>query len=406
MIGIQQRQGGMGMRVCGVIAEYDPFHLGHAHQLARAREKTGADYLLCVMSGSFTQRGMPALLPAHTRAEMALRGGADIVLQLPYAFSVREAEYFALGGVFILEALGCVTHLSFGSEEDNLPLLSQAALLLERPDEAMLSALEGHLSQGLSHAEAMGRTLEARLHLPRHALAGPNTALALSYLRALLRLKSSILPVPILRTTSYHAAEIEAYPSASAMRGAILRGDWAALARGIPKSGQTALKSALAAGQCCPPGGLYPLLRRQLLFSSPEEIAAWPGVGEGLERRILRAAAEAESQEALLDAIKTRRYTRGRICRALCHGCMGIRAEDLPPLPDHARLLGFRESARPLLRQMQKSGFPLISQPARSPLMQMDIRADELWRIGAGLPLGDTYRQAPVIIRGEEDGHA
>ena len=106
------------MNICGVIAEYDPFHKGHERHLRSAREKTGADFIVCVMSGSFTQRGMPALLPPHARADMALRCGADVVLQLPYAFSVREAEYFALGGAAILNALGCVTHLSFGSETD------------------------------------------------------------------------------------------------------------------------------------------------------------------------------------------------------------------------------------------------------------------------------------------------
>ena len=104
------------MAVCGIIAEYDPFHKGHARHLRLARERSGADDIVCVMSGSFTQRGVPALLSAHARAEMALRCGADIVLQMPYAFSVREAEYFALGGVYILHALGCVTHLSFGAE--------------------------------------------------------------------------------------------------------------------------------------------------------------------------------------------------------------------------------------------------------------------------------------------------
>ena len=113
------------MKIAGIIAEYDPFHRGHAYHLEQARAQSQADYIICVMSGSFTQRGMPALLPSHARAEMALRCGADIVLQLPYAFSVREAEYFALGGVQILNALGCVTHLSFGCEREDLSLLQR-----------------------------------------------------------------------------------------------------------------------------------------------------------------------------------------------------------------------------------------------------------------------------------------
>ena len=223
------------MSICGVIAEYDPFHKGHERHLRLAREKTGADHIVCVMSGSFTQRGLPALLPASVRAEMALRCGTDIVLQLPYAFSVREAEFFALGGVHILNAL-------------------------------------------------------------------------------------------------------------------------------------------------------------------PSEIAEWPGVAEGLEQRILKAAETAVSREALIANLKTRRYTYGRISRALCHGMMGVKRAELPALPDHARVLGFRESARSLLRKMQKSGFPLLTRPAREPAAALDIRADELWAIGAGVPRGETYRIKPIII--------
>ena len=125
------------MRVCGVIAEYDPFHQGHAYHLAQARQAAGADFVVCLISGCFTQRGAPALLSPRTRAEMALRGGADAVLQMPYAFSAREAEYFALGGVYTFQRLGCVTHLSFGVETSEPETLFQAARLLETPDDAL-----------------------------------------------------------------------------------------------------------------------------------------------------------------------------------------------------------------------------------------------------------------------------
>lgn len=386
------------MRVCGVIAEYDPFHKGHAHHLACAREKSGADYIVCVMSGSFTQRGMPALLPAHIRAEMALKNGADIILQLPYAFSVREAEYFALGGVHILHSLQCVTHLSFGSEWDDLARLSRAAALLECPDDSFDAEVQAHLARGLSHADAVGRTLARKMDMPRRMLNAPNTALALSYLRALLRLKSDILPVPIHRSADYHAAELEHFPSATAMRGAILRGDWRAIENGIPESGLDILQRAMASRLLCPPEGLDNLLRQKILFSSADELADYPGVSEGLEMRIKKAAGSASAREELLQQIKTRRYTHGRINRALCHMIMDVKKDALPALPRHARILGFRKSARPLLKIMQKSDFPLITQPARDEKMALDIRADEVWRIGARLPLGDTYRRSPVIV--------
>ena len=387
------------MTVCGIIAEYDPFHKGHERHLRLAREKTGADYIVCVMSGSFTQRGQPALLPAHARAEMALKCGADIVLQLPYAFSVREAEYFALGGVYILHALDCVTHLSFGCETDDLSLLQKAAACLERQEATFTAALQAGLGRGLSFAAAQGAALKGALGPAAEGLSAPNAALALCYLRSLLRLNSPIQPVPILRNADYHAAELkaDAYPSASALRSAILRGDWPGVASAVPENALPALRRAVAEG-LCPPDGLDSALRHTLLLARPEAIARWPGVDEGLEQRILAAAGKTVNREALIDAVKTRRYTRGRISRALCHGLMGVEKADLPPLPDHARILGFREQARPLLRRMQASGFPLFSRPAKDEKAALDLRADELWRIGAGLPLGDTYRRQPVIV--------
>ncbi len=384
------------LAVCGVIAEYDPFHKGHERHVRLAREKTGADFIVCVMSGAFTQRGLPALLPARVRAEMALRCGADIVLQLPCAFSVREAEYFALGGVHILNALGCVTHLSFGCEVDDLSLLQSAAALLEQPDEKLNEAIQGGLDKGFSYAAAQGQAVAQRLHIDEKTLDAPNTALALSYLRALLRLNSPIVPVPILRDQDYHAAELEAWPSASAVRDAILRGDWPGVESAVPEAALPVLRRGMLAG-FCPPDGLDGILRYTLLNAAPDEIARWPGIAEGLERRILKAAETCVSREALIAAVKTRRYTYGRISRALCYGLLGVKRADLPALPDHARILGFRESARPLLRSMQKSGFPLVTRPAREEAAALDIRADELWAIGAGRSRGETYREKPII---------
>ena len=384
------------MTVCGVICEYDPFHRGHQRHLQLAREKSGADSIVCVMSGSFTQRGLPALLPPDVRAEMALRCGADAVLQLPAAFSVREAEYFALGGVAILHRLGCVTHLSFGCETDDLSLLMAAAEQLEHPDADLEEALRAGLDQGLSFAAAQGRAVTERLHLPDGFLDAPNIALALCYLRALRRLGSSIRPVPVLRQGAYHARELSDAPSASAVRAALLRGDWAGAQQAVPPEAWGALRRGMTQS-VCRPDALNGVLRALLLSASPEEIARWPGVGEGLEMRILQAAETAVSRESLIAQVKTRRYTWGRISRALCWGLLGGGKSGLPTLPVSARILGFRETARPLLRLMQDSGFPLYSRPARSDAA-LDIRADELWRIGAGLPRGETYRRPPVIV--------
>ena len=147
------------MKVCGVIAEYDPFHRGHAWHLKEAREKSGADYIICVMSMSFTQRGMPALLCPHDRAEMALRCGVDIVLGVPYAFSVCDAEKFAIGGVEILRRTGVVNALSFGVEPEGMDLLLPAAEMLESPTAEFTDVLRSYMQQGLSFPHAQGKAL-------------------------------------------------------------------------------------------------------------------------------------------------------------------------------------------------------------------------------------------------------
>ena len=386
------------MSVCGIIAEYDPFHRGHAYHLRAAKEKTGAEQVVCVISGSFTQRGAPALLPASVRAEMALRCGADAVLQMPYAFSVREADAFALGGAAILNALGCVDFLSFGCETDDTALPSAAAALLEQPSEAFTRVLRDGLDKGLSYAAAQGKALESALGPGAKALAQPNTALGVAYLRALRRLNSGIVPVPILREGAYHAPELQPMPSANALRQALLRGDWQGIAAAVPKEALPVLEKAAREGLPLPPEKIDPLLRAALLRAGPDTLRQTPGIDEGLEMRILKAAGHVSSREELIAAVKTRRYTRGRISRALCHLTLGVKSADLPPLPCCARVLGFRESARPLLRQMSKSGFPLITRPARCPDMALDLRADALRAIAAGLPADESYRLRPVVL--------
>lgn len=387
------------MKVCGIIAEYDPFHKGHAYHLRAAKEKTGAEYVVCVISGSFTQRGAPALLPAPVRAEMALRCGADAVLQLPYAFSVREADAFALGGAAILARLQCVGFLSFGCETEDISLLSAAARLLERPDDSFSQTLREGLDGGLSYAAAQGRALENALGAEARALALPNAALAVSYLRALLQLGSGIVPVPVLRQSAYHAQELQAMPSAQALRRALLRGDWQGITAAVPEEALPVLERAAKDGLLLPPERMDALTRAALLDAAPETLRQVPGIDEGLEMRILKASAGAVSREELTDAVKTRRYTRGRISRALCHLTLGVQRDALPETPAFARLLGFRESARPLLHEMAQSGFPLVTRPARRPETALDIRADEIRAIAAGMPLGGTYRQEPVILK-------
>ena len=187
------------MRVCAVICEYNPFHLGHAYHLRAAREASGADYVLCLMSGALTQRGAFARHDKWLRARAALENGADVVLELPARFACSPAPDFAGGGVALLAALGVVTHLSFGCEPSALPLLSAAASLFKSESPDFSAALQRSLADGLPYPRARALAAEQLAEIPADLLAQPNAALALEYLQAL---PETIVPVPVARRGS------------------------------------------------------------------------------------------------------------------------------------------------------------------------------------------------------------
>ena len=351
------------MRVVGVIAEYDPFHLGHAYHLRQARAQTGADWVLCVMSGCFTQRGQGALLSPSRRARMALACGADAVVELPVLWAVREAEHFALGGV---------------------------------------SMLHPRLAQGLSHAAALGGALETRF--PGLGLDKPNNVLGMCYLRALLRLQASIVPSLVPRRGEYHdTGWSNGLPSATAVRGAIARGDWLRVSQAMPREAYAILRDAAQQGELFHAEALDPVLLHLLRTATPETLRRLPGCGEGMENRLAAAARASASRNQLLAAVKTRRYPYARLSRMCAHLMLGFTQQELRPdlLPPYARLLGFRKEARPLIQALKASGFPLVERAACAPrddaVFQADMRAYDLWCLGAGQPAGLGYRQQMAI---------
>lgn len=210
------------MKIVGIIAEYNPFHNGHRYQIEQALRITGADAAIVLMSGDFMQRGTPALLPKHLRAQMALQGGASVVLELPVCFSVSSAEFFAHGGISILNALGCVDYLCFGSECGDLELLYRTARILSAEPDGFRTLLQDELKKGLSFPAARRAALESYCEDPLAAglLDHPNNTLGIEYIKALIRLESPIKPFTVKRQESgYHDTGLAArYSSASAIR--------------------------------------------------------------------------------------------------------------------------------------------------------------------------------------------
>ena len=383
-------------QVVGIICEYDPFHIGHRHQFELIRQQLPDAKIVCLMSGCFTQRGSAAMHQPRLRAEAALSAGADVVLELPCAFSVRDAEHFALGGVEILSRLGFVTHLSFGAEDENLEMLEQAASLLESPTPEFERRLRLHLNEGASFAAAQGAALGACLG-DAQRWSKPNNILGLCYLRAIRRLHSSLIPLPVRREGDYHAASLDhqPWPSASAVRQALIAGDFA--------GADAACGYPVHISPICRNDALDAVLLYKLRTASASDLALLPDCTEGLENRLKSCAAQATSREELISLIKTRRYAHTRISRLCTHALLDLTAGFLRanPSPTYVRLLGLR-SKSPLTGLFRQSGIPILAKAADAdrdhPLFQLDMRAYELWALGAGLPANLLFQQGVAIL--------
>lgn len=386
------------MRVVGVIAEYNPFHTGHAYHLRQAKALSGADYAVVVMSSAFTQRGEAALLSPAARAQMALACGADAVFALPACWAVRDAEHFALGGVALLKGMG-VECISFGAETADVDRLAACARLLEQPDAAFTAALRQGLDAGLPYPAALSAALGDEL------LASPNNTLAVCYLRAMQRLNANFTVFPVSRQGDYRATGLDGgYPSATALRGSIHRGDWHTLSAYMPEPALEILRTAALEGRTLRPDALDQALLYRLRTMTDADWAALPDLSEGIGDRLRAAARTATSREALLQAAKTRRYPYARLSRLCTHALLGITARQLAaePLPTAAWLLGFRQEARPLLTHLKKSGFPIIGKAAdhteKEAWFRTELAAYDLWALGSRQGAGMGYTQSVVRV--------
>ena len=389
------------MRVCAVIAEYDPFHNGHMHHLRQSRALTGADFVLCILSGAFTQRGMPSLVPIRERTKMALEGGADAVISLPVSFSCASAERFAKGAIRILDSLGVADFLAFGCETPDLELLQRAAHDAQNEPDEQKRLLNQALSRGISYPAAMAGALTKSAHLPDDFLQGANNMLAMSYLRVLKQLNSPIAPVPIRRLGAHNQQNADGFQSASFIRKQIESGvsssEW-----DVPPFSRDILETALQKGALCFPNCLSQALLYRLNQLSDEDLRQYPDVSEGIEHRILQAAKKAKSTGELLMSVKTKRFSYARLSRICAYALLDLKKEGLEEYPAYTQLLGFRQDARMLLRKIhENSAIPVIAKPAREKsLLQYDARAAYVRSLGTAIPCR-FFEESPMILRSD-----
>lgn len=404
------------MNVTGIIAEYNPFHSGHAYHLAQARESTRADYVIAVMSGNFVQRGEPALADKYLRARMALENGADLVLELPVLFSTAGGEDFAAGGIALLDRLGVVNSLCFGSESGDLGHILSAADLIDDFSPKTESLIRSALKEGLSYPAAVAKAIRSSadgMDEVSLLLSSPNNLLGIEYCRALKRFSSAIQPVTIKRLGGYHDMDLDEVPatetdnsdryaSASALRSCFATGTVTnALKQIAPRAPESVFRLLESeAGHTLPmfADDFSDALFLRLLTHSAETLTQILDLSDDLAGRILNALPTAHGFSHLAETVKCKSYTRLRINRALLHCLLGITSRTMAEAKSsgyihYGRVLGYRESARPLLRELSlHSSVPLIYQmtqadeqltPEGRELLALDTFAAEIYRMTA-----------------------
>ena len=345
------------MNAIGIICEYNPFHLGHARMLEGLRRQYDAP-LVCAMSGNFVQRGDAAVAHKHARGEMAVRCGADLVLELPTPWAMASAERFADGGVALLASTGVVSHLAFGSECGDLTALQAAEAALSRPE--LMPRIRQLLAQGMAYAPARQQAAE-KLGAPPQMLSRPNDILAIEYLKALRRQRAPMEPLAVQRQGAGHdGAPSGDTASASYLRTLLRSGRTDEALSYLPAPAAQVLRRELALGQA--PADLSYCQRAilaRLRQLREEDFLPYDGGNEGLYHRFYQAVRTSCSPEELLETAKTKRYPTSRLRRMLLVAYLEL------PEPEHIpylRLLAASSRGCTLLRQMR--GAPVLTKPA------------------------------------------
>ena len=364
------------MKVCGIVAEYNPFHNGHENQIKQAREITGADKVVVVMSGDFTQRGLPAFLDKYKRTEMALKGGADLVLELPLYYSVGSAEFFASGSIALLDKLGIVDSLCFGSECGDIGLLNDIADILNDRKEELHDVIREKMKTGLSYPIARAQTIEEMIpdsfeHV--QAMSEPNNILGFEYLRAIKQRGSSIEPFTNLRIGSgYHDRMVQStLSSAMAIRESVYEtGDLDKIRSQVPYYVFDIMKEEFNETFPIFEQDISAMLKYKLLLDAATGYTSYVDISSDFSDKILKNLNRYSSFSQFCDLLKSKDITYARVSRSLLHILLNIRKDRMDQFKAddyiyYARMLGFREESKDLLTEIKNhSTIPLLSKLA------------------------------------------
>jgi predicted nucleotidyltransferase len=390
------------MKVVGLITEYNPFHNGHKYHIEEAKKRTGADYVVAVMSGNFVQRGAPAAIDKYSRTAMALANGVDLVIELPVCYATGSAEFFAHGAVSILDKLGIVDFLCFGSECGDIGLLKKAAEQFVSMPDSFESELKRFLKDGLTYPAARLKALSNMLQdnslqeknadaqLLSQILAEPNNILGIEYLKALHTFSSPIEPLTIQRISAhYHATELSKQgapdsedkltgpvpliSSATAIRKSICHTSdcslpsFADIEHSVPENVSEFLKRNYQKSYPISEEDFAQIIKYKLLLEDSDTLSTYQDITKDLAERMKKHSDLNMNIASLLQLIKTKNMTLTRINRALVHVLLNIKTASIKEYiasgyTPYARILGIKKESSSLLRIIKKHGrIPVIT---------------------------------------------
>lgn len=380
------------MRACGLIVEYNPLHNGHLYHIERAKSISNADCMIAVMSGSFLQRGEPAIIDKFHRAEASLASGIDIIIELPYPYAVQSSHLFAKGSVNSLHELG-VSTICFGSESGDISDFTTSYRLFKENEAVYKASLKDYLSDGLSFPLASMKALDViGLTTGQMDLSQPNNILGFSYIKAILDGHLPIEPLTIKRTNNaYHEQEISSsIASATSIRRELILQDQIGpnVREALPYQTKKLLDDYKQIAKTWHTWEDYfPLLHYRVMTMSLDELSLIEGVDEGIEGRIKHTAKQATSFKQWMSEMKTKRYTWTRLQRMFVHILTNTNKSDIKQVlitktVPYIRILGLTKTGQAYLNKQKKEmKIPIISQMSRdlSPMLRMEEKASQAY---------------------------
>lgn len=351
-------------QVLGIIGEYNPFHNGHLYHIAKSKEETGANYVICVISGNFVQRGNTSIINKWAKAKMALANGADLVIELPTIYSISSAENFAEGAIKILNSLKIVDTLSFGMETKDISILNNIANVLYAEPKEYVTILAHELQKGNSFPKARENALMMYLNdIKKYAnvLSGSNNILGIEYLKALKKTKSDIMPVGIKREKVLYNDEymVDEFASATAIRKMLMTRQFDDIRKTMPRSSYQILGQELKDGHYVIDLSKF---EKEIMYAlrkmTIEQIKNLPDVTEGLEVSIKNAAESCNRLDDLINIIKSKRFTQTRIQRILLYALLGIDKKKMDvarKISPYVRVLGLNKRGKQLLSEIVRN---------------------------------------------------